>query len=60
MDKPRKEITSYPIAMIDYFGKQSGQDTAGFLTELKALTNADKAEFKDMLRSAGYGIIPEA
>ena len=47
-----KDITSFPQAMMDYFGKRG--ETADFLKELKALTDKDKADFRDMLKEAGY------
>lgn len=50
----RNEITSYPIAMIDFFGKKEGQTTQGFMEELRALTEMDKAEFRQLLREIGY------
>jgi uncharacterized protein YcgL (UPF0745 family) len=51
----RKGITSFPLAMMDYFGK-NGKETSDFMQELKALTDADKAEFRAMLKEQGYGL----
>lgn len=46
---------SYPLAMLDFFGKRPGNDsTADFMAELKALTDTDKAEFREMLTAKGY------
>lgn len=52
----RKAIVSFPLAMLDYFGKKPGQETLGFMEELKALTATDKAEFREMLKEQGYGL----
>lgn len=46
--------TTFPAAMLDYFGKKPGGDTQSFMQELKALNPQDREEFKDMLREAGY------
>jgi hypothetical protein len=53
MEQDRKSITSFPVAMLDYFGK-NGKETSGFMQEMKALTDADKAEFRSMLKEIGY------
>ena len=52
------EDKSYSLttAMLDYFGKHPGQSTAEFAQELKALTDADKAEFRAALIKLGYRI----
>jgi uncharacterized protein YcgL (UPF0745 family) len=50
----RKAISSYPQAMMDYFGKRG--ETADFLKELKSLSDADKAEFREMLKAEGYNL----
>ena len=47
---------SLTTAMLDYFGKHPGQSTAEFAQELKALTDADKAEFRAALIKLGYRI----
>lgn len=47
-------LTSFPLAMLDYFGKRT--DTAGFMAELKALNDKDKAEFRAMLKEIGYDL----
>jgi hypothetical protein len=49
-----KNTTSFPAAMMHYFGKKEGQETSGFLAELKALSDTEKAEFRQMLRDVGY------
>jgi hypothetical protein len=49
----RKSIKSYAQAMLDYFGK-NGKDTQAFMTELRALHDIDKAEFRMMLSEIGY------
>ena len=46
-------FTSLPAAAMDYFGRL-GKDSYGFLQELKALTDADKAELRQMLKAIGY------
>ena len=46
-------FTSLPAAAMDYFGRL-GKDSYGFLQELKALTDADKSEIRQMLREVGY------
>lgn len=48
------KLMSWPIAMKDFFGYQPGKGTAEFMAELKALTDADKAEFRAMLIEKGY------
>ena len=47
---------SFPMAMKDFFGLKSGQTTMDFITELKELTEDDKAEFRALLPSVGYKI----
>lgn len=47
-------IYSFPTACLDYFGKLPNQTTAEFAQELKALTDADRAEFKEALTERGY------
>ena len=48
-------ITSFPIAMLDYFGKHPDRPTtAEFMNEMKALSDQDKAEFRAMLKEIGY------
>lgn len=50
----------FAAAMKDYFSarkKDDGSnDLIGFMNELKALTDADKAWFRDNLSSVGYEI----
>ena len=48
---------SFTTAMLDFFGKLPGQSTMDFATELKALTDADKAEFRAGLVAYGYKLI---
>lgn len=50
MDK--KDFKSFPAAMMDYFGKRG--TNLDFMNELKQLTDADKAELREMLKEAGY------
>ncbi len=46
-------ITSYPLAMKDYFSL-NGKTIAEFMTELKALSDTEKYEFRAMLKEVGY------
>lgn len=46
---------SFPLAMLDFFGKRPGRESAAdFMAELKALTAEDKAEFREALAEKGY------
>lgn len=45
-------MMSFPQAMMHYFGKRG--ETSDFLKELKALTDADKADLREMLKGIGY------
>lgn len=56
MAEDRKKM-SYAQAMLDFFGK-NGKDTAEFMTEMKALTDADKLWFRQQLATVGYDINP--
>lgn len=47
------ELSSFPAAMMDYFGR-NGKSYQDFANELKALTDADRAEFKAELKKLGY------
>lgn len=47
---------SFAVAMKHFFGFREGERTAEFMLELKALTDKDRADFKDMLEGAGYVI----
>lgn len=49
----RGAIKSFPAAMLDYFGK-NGKDNVAFMGELKALSDSEKAEYREMLKSIGY------
>ena len=49
-----REVT-LTVAIMDFFGKPEGGNTA-FLQEMKALTDADKAEFRKLLIEKGYRI----
>lgn len=49
----RAAIKSFPAAMLDFFGK-NGKDNVAFMGELKALTDADKAQYREMLKGVGY------
>lgn len=44
---------SFPLAMLDFFGK-NGKETSDFMGELKALTDQDKRDFREMLTEKGY------
>lgn len=56
MTEEQKKM-SYAQAMLDFFGK-NGKDTAGFMVEMKALTDADKLWFRQQLAMVGYDINP--
>lgn len=45
---------SFPTACLDFFGKLPNQTTGEFANELKSLTEADRAEFKEALTERGY------
>ena len=47
---------SFAIAAKDFFGLLPGQRVADFAVELKALTEADRAEMTEDLRAVGYNI----
>jgi uncharacterized protein (DUF2461 family) len=47
---------SFAAAMKDYFGPKPGDNSMGFLQELKALTSEDKAWFRENLPLVGYEI----
>ena len=49
--------TSLPAALMHYFGKKPEQTTAEFMAELKALSDQDKAEFRELLRGIGYPVV---
>jgi uncharacterized protein YcgL (UPF0745 family) len=51
----RTAIKSLPQALMDYFGK-AGKDTSAFMAELKALSDIDKAEYREMLKAVGYNL----
>jgi hypothetical protein len=51
------KVYSITTACLDFFGKLPGQSTSDFAQELKALTEADKAEFKAALIAIGYKIM---
>jgi len=46
--------SSLPAAIMHYFGKKPNQTTAEFLAELKALTDQDRADLREMLKAEGY------
>lgn len=53
------KLMSYPAAMLDYFGHRdpsAPNKTQAFMDELRALTDEDKAEFRQMLTTVGYEI----
>lgn len=47
----------FATAMKDYFGLKEGQNAMGFMQEIKALDDADRAYFKALLIGAGYDIV---
>lgn len=47
---------SFPAAMKDFFGAQPGQTLTGFMAELKALDEKDRAYFRAGLEQNGYAI----
>lgn len=50
-----KEMT-FAIAMKDFFGLKPGQNMAGFIAEMQALDQADRAYFRAGLEANGYKI----
>lgn len=62
LTKTRKEKemekVAFPVAMKRFFGLMPGQTVANFAAELKALTDADRAEFKTLLRGVGFDVTP--
>jgi hypothetical protein len=63
--KPTTENTTMAVkkmtfaaAMKDYFGFREGHATVGgFMAELRALTDEDKAELRKLLPTVGYEIV---
>lgn len=51
---------AFSAAMKDYFGFLPGQTLSGFMQELKALNDSDRAWFKANLPSVGYELIEKA
>lgn len=49
-----KEPMGLTSAMMDSFGRKPDQTLSGFAAEVKALTEADKAEIKAGLEANGY------
>ena len=47
---------SFTAACKDFFGVKPGQTALDFMKEVKALTEADKAEIKAGLEANGYQI----
>ncbi len=47
---------SFVAAMKDYFGFQPGQTFGGFIAEVRALNDADKAYFTAELTRVGYTV----
>lgn len=47
---------SFVSAMKDYFGIKPGDNSMGFLQEMKALTAEDKTWFRENLPKVGYEI----
>lgn len=50
------KVYSLVTAMLDFFGKKPNQTTGEFAQEMKGLTEADRAEFKEDLKARGYNI----
>lgn len=48
---------SFAVAMKDFFGLKEGQNSSGFMQEIKALDAADRAYFKAGLEQNGYEIM---
>lgn len=46
--------SSFPSAVLDYFGKRPGQTTVEIMEELKALTPEDRVELTNLLIAVGY------
>lgn len=49
--------TSLIMAIMHFFGKKPGQTTQEFAQEIKALTQADREEFRADLIERGYPIV---
>jgi len=57
MTDERKAITSFPLAMRNFFGDRPDHTgSMEFMKEMKELTDSDKAEFREMLKEQGYGL----
>lgn len=52
-----KKSMSFVVAMRDYFGFGEGGTITSFMKELKALSENDRAYFKEGLKSVGYEIV---
>lgn len=55
----KKQMT-FVVAMKDFFGLKEGQNAAGFMAEIKALDQNDRAYFKAGLEQNGYEITQAA
>jgi hypothetical protein len=41
-------------ALLKYFGKKPGQSNTEFMAEMRALTDKDKSDLTEMLKTVGY------
>jgi hypothetical protein len=48
---------SLAMALKDFFGFLPGQTISGFMLELKALNDADRAYFHKALKEPGYNLV---
>lgn len=53
---PNHDPMGLTSAMMDFFGRKSGQTLQEFANEVKALTDSDKAEIRAGLEANGYMI----
>lgn len=54
LNKP--EPRSFPAAMREFFGLLEGEGVGGFLQELKALDESDRAWFREELSRSGHPV----
>lgn len=50
----KDKVTSFMVAMKDFFGLKDSQTLTGFNAEIKMLTDDDREYFKKGLREIGY------
>lgn len=55
----QKQTQTFMQATADFFGRKQGQTLMEFRNELKALTDADRAEIREGLQQLGYNISGE-